>query len=160
MLSALAVIVLFVTMNRFLFFLSLCFTVVALNAQPGRTLPYWVKEIPTSTKGSHFYYRVTMAEAPTYDKAYANAFAKAIMEAKWRLGASVSFSDDIKSLENSVTEGVNVNQESVNIPMNKVCDFWEEVHTMRGSFIRLYILWQIAEDGVQTPQFEDFNKCQ
>ena len=132
----------------------------SIAAQPGRVLPYWVKELPTATEGKNYHYRVTMAEAPTYDKAYANAFAKAVMEAKWRLGANVSFSDDIKSLENSVTEGVNVNQESVNIPINKACDFWEEIHTSRMTYIRLYVLWQVAEDGVKQPQFENFYKCQ
>lgn len=146
--------------QRFFIILHLLCIVVTMAAQPGRTLPYWVKELPQADANKHFYYRVTMAEAATYDKAYANAFAKAAMEAKWRLGANVSFTDDIKSLENSVTEGVNVSQESINIPINKVCDFWEEVHVVKATFIRIYVLWQIAEDGVRKPQFEDFYKCQ
>lgn len=146
-----------VRLFSFFAFLSLLLTA---NAQPGRTLPYWVTQIPNTDANKHYYYRVTMAEEVTYDKAYANAFAKAVMEAKWRLGVEVHFQDDIKVLESSVTEGVNVNQDFINIPMNKVCDYWEVNHTSRGDLIRLYVLWQVAKSGNQEPQFDEFTKCQ
>ncbi len=143
----------------FLFVALLC-TLLLVNAQPGRMMPYWVTQLPNANANKHYYYRVTMGEASTYDKAYASAFAKAIMEAKWKLGVNVRFSDDVKALENTITEGVNVNQESVNIPMNKVCDYWEINHTPKGDLIRLYVLWQVAQDGITPPNFEDFTKCQ
>lgn len=130
------------------------------GAQPGRTLPYWVTQLPSADASKNYYYRVTMAEDFTYDRAYANAFAKAVMESKWKLGVEVHFQDDIKSLENSVTEGVNVSQDFVNIPMNKVCDYWEVKHTPRGDMIRIYVLWQVASVGNKEPQFEEFTKCQ
>ena len=145
---------------RLLLLVVLSVTLLLSKAQPGRMMPYWITQVPSANDNKHFYYRVTMGEATTYDKAYASAFAKAIMEAKWKLGVSVRFSDDIKALENAVTEGVNVNQESINIPMNKVCDYWETNHTPKGDIIRLYVLWQVAQDGLTPPNFEDFTKCQ
>lgn len=144
---------------RFSIFVLLLCKIMAVEAQPGHTPPYWITEIPNTESGKHYYYRVTMAEGPTYDKAYANAFAKAAMEAKWRLGVQVHFKDDIQSLENSVTEGVNVNQDFINIPMNKVCDYWEVKHTQEGDLIRLYVLWQVAKSGSEDPKFEEFTKC-
>lgn len=146
-------------MKQFLIIVSLLCVTISATSQPGLMLPSWVKELPKAKIGSHYYYRVTMAEAPTYDKAYASAFAKALMEAKWRLGASVSFTDDIKSLEDSVTNGINVNEQSVKIPLNRVCDYWEEVRTTRARYIRLYVLWQVAENGIVQPKFDEFNDC-
>jgi hypothetical protein len=147
-------------MKRLFFFISFFYIGISICAQPGRTMPYWVTEIPSANADKHYYYRVTMAEATTYDKAYANSFAKAAMEAKWKLGVRVNFSDDIKSLENAVTEDITVDQKSINIPMNKVCDYWETIHTTKGDYIRIYVLWQIAEAGNVIPQFDDFTKCQ
>ncbi len=143
----------------FSFFIFLCLILTA-NAQTGRVLPYWVTQLPSAGADKNYYYRVTMAEDVSYDKAYANAFAKAVMEAKWRMGVEVHFQDDVKSLENSVTEGVNVNQDFISIPMNKVCDYWEANHTPMGDLIRLYVLWQVAKFGNKEPQFEEFTKCQ
>lgn len=142
------------------FFAFFYLILTTTSAQPGLTLPYWVKNPPKDSISKHYYYRVTMAEEPTYEKAYANAFAKAAMEAKWRLGVRINFSDDIQALENSVTEGVNVSEKSINIPINKVCDYWEVEHSMKGDYVRLYVLWQVAKYGNQDPNFEEYTKCQ
>ena len=146
--------------TRLTFIVFLLAVAMNMTAQPGRMKPYWITQLPVANTQNHYYYRVTMAEGTSYDNAYAKAFAKAIMEAKWKIGVRVDFSDDISSLENSVTEGISVGHQSVEIPMNKVCDFWEEVHDRTGNSIRIYVLWQVAEDASHCPKFDDFTKCQ
>ena len=146
-------------MKRFVSILLL-FLPIAVLAQIDREMPQWVTQLPTSNPQKHFYYRVTMGEGETYDKAYANAFAKAIMEAKWKLGVRVNMSDDMAALEGKVTDAINVEGQSMSIPINKVCDYWEEFRPVASSkLIRLYVLWQVADDGRFEPRFEDYTNC-
>lgn len=134
---------------------------VVLFAQVGRDMPQWVTQLPAANHRNHFYYRVTIGEGTTYDKAYAAAFAKAIMEAKWKIGVRVNMSDDVAALEEDVTKSISVTNQSMEIPINKVCDYWEEVYgSSSKKTIRLYVLWQVADDGSVTPKFEDFTNCQ
>lgn len=147
-------------MKKYFLLLVFCLPVVAF-AQIGREMPQWVSQLPTSNPQKHFYYRVTIGEGATYDKAYANAFAKAIMEAKWKLGVRVNMSDDMAALEGQVSDAVNVQEQYMEIPINKVCDYWEEFRPVASTKqIRLYVLWQIADDGRFEPRFEDFTNCQ
>lgn len=147
-------------MKRTLLILLLCLPIVAF-AQVDREMPQWVTQLPAANPQKHFYYRVTMGEGATYDKAYANAFAKAIMEAKWKLGVKVNVADDVAALEGKVTNAINVQDQNMTIPVNKVCDWWEEYRPAASSKqIRLYVLWQIADDGRFEPRFEDFTNCQ
>ena len=148
------------TMKPFISILLICLPVVAF-AQNDREMPQWVTQLPSSNPQKHFYYRVTVGEGTTYDKAYANAFAKAIMEAKWKLGVKVKVSDDMAALEDQVTNAVNVQEQYMEIPINKVCDYWEEYRPVASAKqIRLYVLWQVADDGRYEPRFEDFTNCQ
>ena len=147
-------------MKPFISILLICLPVVAF-AQNDREMPQWVTQLPSSNPQKHFYYRVTVGEGTTYDKAYANAFAKAIMEAKWKLGVKVKVSDDMAALEDQVTNAVNVQEQYMEIPINKVCDYWEEYRPVASAKqIRLYVLWQVADDGRYEPRFEDFTNCQ
>lgn len=139
-----------------LFLLVLIGVSIVAFAQIDRDMPQWVTNLPSSNPQKHFYYRVTMGEGLSYDKAYANAFAKAIMEAKWKLGVRVNMSDDIAALEGQVSSAIDVQDQNMTIPINKVCDWWEV--TTRGLY-RLYVLWQIADDGRYEPRFEDFTNC-
>ena len=140
-------------------FLFLCLP-IATFSQFDREMPQWVTELPSANPQKHFYYRVTMGEGSSYDKAYANAFAKAIMEAKWKLGVKVNVADDVNALEGQVTDAINVQDQNMVIPINKVCDYWEEYRPAASTKqIRLYVLWQIADDGRFEPRFEDFTNC-
>ena len=133
---------------------------VAVYAQADREMPQWVTNLPSANPQKHYYYRVTMGEGVTYDKAYANAFAKAIMEAKWKLGVHVNVSDDIAALEGQVTSAIDVQEQNMSIPINKVCDWWEEYYqSSTKKHIRLYVLWQVADDGRFEPRFEDYTNC-
>ncbi len=121
-------------------------------------VPSWVTTIPTPQTKGNFYYRVTMGEGQTYDKAYANAFAKALLEAAWKHGVRVNTQNDMAALENSITESINVENHTMELPMNKVCDYWEQLYSPNR--IRLYVLWQIADDALKDPKFEVYTKCQ
>lgn len=127
-----------------------------MNAQlPG--IPSWVKTRP-SPSNETFYYRVTMGEGTNYDKAYANAFAKAILESSWKLGVEVKSGDDIKTLEDGIYENITLNDKQMNISMNKVCEYTEPLKGKTG--VHLYILWQVASYGNVKPIFDDFNNCE
>lgn len=127
-----------------------------INAQPlGK--PSWVIKRPTSSN-STFYYRVTVGEGINYDKAYANAFAKAILESSWRLGMPVYSGDDLIALENGVYENITIGENQMNIALNKVCEYTERLETKTG--IRIFILWQVATVGIINPLFDEFNDCE
>lgn len=135
-----------------------CF--LCASAQVGRPIPEWVTKLPSAQPHHHYYYRVTIGEGATYDKAYAAAFAKALMEAKWKLGVRVNLSDDMEALEQDITANISVQQQSMEIPINKVCDYWEEFYPSSRKQFRLYVLWQIAEDASVYPKFDEFTNCQ
>ncbi len=126
--------------------------------QTGRDLPTWTYQIPSTNGKSHYYYRVTVGEGATYDKAYANAFAKAILEAAWKHGVRVNQKDDMAALETSITQSISIDDHTMQIPMNKVCDYWEQLYSPNR--IRLYVLWQIANDALSDPKFEEYTNCQ
>ena len=130
--------------------------VLIINAQPQPNRPDWITRIPKpSEKNKTIYYRVTIGEGVDYNKAYANAFAKAILESSWKLGLKVSNENDINTIERSVYNDIVIEPNEMNLPMNKVCEYQENLQTTTG--YRLYILWQIATAGNIIPVFEDYD---
>lgn len=120
-------------------------------------LPSWIKHLPQPKKGN-FYYRVTLAEGTDYTKAYARAFAMAILESAWKLGVSVGKKNDLEALTSDIVDNINVMPKDVKIPLNKVCEYSEPITgTMTG--VRIYVLWQVGNTSVDT-QFEVFNNCE
>lgn len=148
-------------MSKRFFILSIsAYLSLSVFAQIGRDMPQWATRLPNANPHNHFYYRVTMGEGANYDKAYANAFAKAVMEAKWKIGVRVNMNDDVAALEDDITANISVQNQSMEIPMNKVCDYWEEYYPSSSKkCIRLYVLWQIADDARIYPKFEEFTNC-
>ena len=71
---------------------------VAFGTAQTREKPTWLQVIPQSGNNT-YYYRVTHAEGATYEKAYAKAFAMAIMESSWKLGVAVDKKNDMETLE-------------------------------------------------------------
>ncbi len=130
-----------------------------IHSQINYGRPQWINNVPEANSKNHFYYRVTLGEGQSLDRAYANAFAKAIIEAKWRLGVRVKVSDDVNALEQEITKSINVDEQTMLIPINKVCEYWEEYYSPKKIY-RMYVLWQIADDGRFDPIFEEFTKCQ
>lgn len=133
-----------------------CFCTSLICAQSIVT-PYWVTKPPLS-QSDNYYYRVTSAEARTYNEAYAKAFSMAILESQWKLGVKVQKVDNADSLEEDITKTINVESVNMKLPLNKVCEYSEPLYTSNG--IRLFVLWQVARYGNVEPKFEDFNKCE
>lgn len=121
--------------------------------------PYWVKRLP-EPKNGNFYYRVTIAEGRTYKDAYADAFAMAIYESYSKLkGIAVNINSDQQTIHESVVDAIStIDEGQMRLPINKVCEYEERVIT--SNKIRLYVLWQVANNALNDPQFENFNKCE
>lgn len=142
-------------MKRIILFATVLVWAGTVLAQSGER-PSWLLKTPHPGNGT-YYYRVTHAEGQTYEKAYARAFAMAIMESSWKLGVAVDKKNDVESLEKDITSNINVGDMTMRLPLNKVCEYQEKVS---GSMnIRLYILWQVATYGNVPPQFEPYNDC-
>lgn len=140
---------------KYIILLFLLFTMGVCRAQSVGT-PYWINSIP-SADGENYYYRVTSAEAENYEKAYTKAFAMAILESSWKLGVAVNKNDDIATIEGNLTDNLKLRSVNMNLPINKVCEYSEQLLTSNG--VRIYILWQVARYGNSDPEFDDFNKC-
>lgn len=126
-------------------------------SRPNGKSPSWIKHIPQPKK-SNFYYRVTVAEGSDYTKAYARAFAMALLESSWKHGVSVGKKNDLEALESDIYANINVMPKDVKIPLNKVCEYTESISgTMTG--IRIYILWQVGNTSNDS-QFEIFTDCE
>lgn len=120
--------------------------------------PYWVKKLPETNNGN-FYYRATMAEGYTYKDAYAEAFAIAIYESYSKLvGVKVQINSDEKTIKEGVMAAISSVDDYIQLPINKVCEYEERVGT--SNKIRLYVLWQVADNALIDPKFENFTKCE
>ena len=118
-------------------------------------IPYWVTNIPKSTSNT-YYYRVTKAEGKSYEDAYTKAFAMAILESSWKLGVTVNPSASAQTVEQSISSALNIENDAMVLPLNKVCEY----EMKAGTKITLYILWQVARYGNVDPVFEDFSECE
>ncbi len=142
--------------------LRLSYTVIGifvlniLHAQIATT-PYWVTKLPKA-ETENYYYRVTTAEGKDYNEAYTKAFSFAILESQWKLGVKVKKAEDVNQIEKGLTESINVQSQNMNLPLNKVCEYIEPIHTSKG--VRLYVLWQVARYGNVDPKFKDFTECE
>lgn len=138
--------------------LSLLLLVWALfSSAQTNSRPYWITQLPSTGNNSNYYYRVTQGDGVDYDKAYAKAFARAILESSWKLGVEVSKTNDLQSIEKGITENVKVADMRMKLPMNKVCEYTEKLEERRG--VRVFMLWQVAKYGNVLPNFEEFTKC-
>ena len=143
-------------MKKIIFLTLLVSWALASNAQLTQE-PSWIKTRPKPSNDT-YYYRVTKGEGSNYDKAYANAFAKAILESSWKLGVEVKYENDIQAIENNVYDNITLDERQMNIPMNKVCEYVKPLTEKAG--VQLYILWQVATYGNVTPIFDEFNNCE
>lgn len=142
---------------RKLFFLVFMISWACSSYAQLTKMPSWVNTKPVPSNET-FYYRVTRGEGANYDKAYANAFAKAILESSWKLGVEVKNNDDLKTLEDGIYDNITLNERQMNLSMNKVCEYVEPLKGKTG--LQMYILWQVASYGNVKPIFDDFNNCE
>ena len=118
--------------------------------------PYWISNRPIPSN-STYYYRVTIGEGDDYEKAYANAFAKAIQESSWKLGVKVKNTEDLNSIIDGTFDNISIEESTMSIAVNKVCEYTERLQTKTG--LRVFVLWQVASSGNIIPLFDDFNEC-
>lgn len=121
-------------------------------------MPFWVKHLPKSNNDT-YYYRVTKAEAQTYEEAYTKAFSMAILECQWRLGVKVSKSEDIQTIEQTITSELNLRSSNMNLSLNKVCEY-ETASPNISNGVVLYVLWQVARYGNIKVEFDEFTECE
>lgn len=122
-------------------------------------MPFWVKRLPKPNNDT-YYYRITKAEAQTYEEAYAKAFSMAILESQWRLGVKVSkSSEDVQTIEQTITSELNLRSSNMNLSLNKVCEY-ETASPNISNGVVLYVLWQVARYGNIKVEFDDFLECE
>ena len=119
-------------------------------------MPSWVKQIPRAGNAT-YYYRVTKAEGLNYEQAYTKAFSMAILESQWKLGVKLTKTDDIQSIEQTVSSDLNLMSSNMVLPINKVCEY--EQAGPNGGII-LYCLWQVASYGNVKAEFENYLDCE
>lgn len=119
-------------------------------------MPKWVKHLPQASNDT-YYYRVTKAEGHSYEEAYTKAFSMAILESQWKLGVKVTKTDDVQTIEQTISSDLNLKGNNMILPMNKVCEY--EVASPNGGTI-LYCLWQVACYGNVKANFEPFLDCE
>lgn len=139
-------------MKRILCWILLTYALV-MGAYADR--PSWTDRLPLSTNPTYSF-KVTVGEAKTYDEAYSKALARAILETSWRIsGVTVKVTDDLGSLEQDISRNLETISKEVRLQINKVCEYTE--HPVGSMRVKLYVLWQMPNDGYVTPQFEPFN---
>lgn len=116
----------------------------------GQNMPQWIQSPPCKTET--YYYRVSQGVGLTEEAALKKAFALAIVESAFAIGVFV----DISQLEKMDGDSLMIEASKfVRIPINKVCQYTEELITRRG--YRVYVLCQVANDVHILPDFKTFN---
>lgn len=120
--------------------------------------PSWVKHLPKPNNDT-YYYRVTKAEGRSYEEAYTKAFSMAILESQWKLGVKVNKSDNVQTIEETITSDLSLRSSNMNLPLNKVCEY-EKASSNISNGVVLYILWQVARYGNVKVEFEEYLNCE
>lgn len=136
--------------------IQLLLLICGMTAAAQTNMPSWVNTLPKPGNDT-YYYRVTHAEEPTYEKAYVRAFSMAILESSWKMGLPVDAKDDIAAIEDGVKDNISIRSHQSNIAINKVCEY--QTKSITSNKVILYVLWQVASAGNIEPQFEEFTKC-
>ncbi len=140
-----------------LFFITFLLLGITCSAQE-YLRPSWVKKTPKPSNKT-FYYKVTTAEGKDYNEAYVKAFSMAILEGTWRMGVVVDTKNDLKAIEEDLTNAINMEPKLASLKLNKVCVYEEYPKQTREVTIRLFVLWQIGDHEVDKVEFDDFNDC-
>lgn len=120
--------------------------------------PVWLKHLPKPNNDT-YYYRVTKAEGQTYEEAYTKAFSMAILESQWKIGVKVNKSDNLQTIDKTITSNLNLQSSNMILPLNKVCEY-EKASPNIANGVVLYILWQVARYGNVKTEFEDYLDCE
>ena len=144
--------------KAFFLFAMLIGWALSISAQSAQR-PSWIQKPPKPSRRANYYYRVTAAEGVDYQSAYTKAFAMAVYESYSRLeGIAVSINSSESDIQQSIEQSIStVSSGQMRLPINKACDYEEPRSGSRG--IKLYVLWQVANNAIEDPRFDFFNKC-
>lgn len=145
-------------MRKLLLIIITLVCALSSGAQTNVSRPSWLTRLPRSPRNAMYYYRVTTAEARTYDQAYAKAFATAIQESYWKLGVAVDINISEDEQVQDIINNINVQPSQVRLQLNKVCEHIE--NSTINMNVRVFVLWQVARYGNVEPQFDDFTDCE
>lgn len=135
--------------NRVLLLLLIILLPETISGQLGVSKPAWVSQKPIAPPRSYFYYNVSMGEGNNLDKAYENALKNVVKDVWLKNGGRITTEDG--------TNSITLEDFSMKLPINPVCRYWLQLYS--PSRIRMYVLWQIADDANVYPKWEDFNQC-
>ena len=144
-------------MRKLLLIIITLVCALSLGAQTNISRPSWLTRLPRAPRNAMYYYRVTTAEARTYDQAYAKAFATAIQESRGKLGVAVNINTSEEEQAQDIINNINVQPSQVRLQLNKVCEHIE--NSTINMNVRVSILWQVARYGNVDPQFDEFTDC-
>ena len=136
--------------RNYLFILfGLFWGVMAVHAQSARQVrpnwPDWLQVLPVA-ENSTYEYRVVHGMGTTKEDALATANENILISIRDRLGSAVTMGQN----------GITRHDDIYEIPFNVVCNpYYERLET--GWIV--YLLCQIAKNGIQTPRFEAFYDC-
>lgn len=121
--------------------------------------PSWINNPPKPSKKGNYYYRVTAAEGRDYESAYTKAFAMAVYESYSRLqGIAVSINSSESDIEKNIEQSIStVSSGQMRLRINNACHYEEPRTGAMG--IKLYVLWQVANNALDEPKFDYYNKC-
>lgn len=132
-----------------------CLTLITY-AQPKQLKfrPDWCFEVPRPENATYFYAKET-GEGLTKSEAMNQAMARVFFSTANRLGQPISTA----SINDAVQKGESyeVIARTMNIPVNKVCDFFEQ--NEKDNSWTCYVLCQVAKDAITDAMFEPFDKC-
>ena len=98
---------------------------LTMSSQTIGSKPTWLKHLPKAPRRAMYYYRVTSAEAKTYEEAYSKAFAIAVYESRGKLGVAVDLNMGVDEHEKEIRNSISIEPSQIRIPLNKVCEYQE-----------------------------------
>lgn len=130
---------------------SFIITLIGLSSM-AQEKPGWIFNKPTPTNNSYLY-DVEWGDGKTPKEAENEAFAKVFRYAAMQVGQPFESSEINAALQSGKDYSVIAAQ--YNIPINKVCEFSENV----GGQYKVYILCQVAAAGNVMAQWSNFSDC-
>ena len=105
-------------MRKLLLIIITLVCALSLGAQTNISRPSWLTRLPRTPRNAMYYYRVTTAEARTYEQAYAKAFATAIQESRWKLGVAVNINTSEEEQAQDIINNINSIGNFYNYPVD------------------------------------------
>lgn len=116
-------------------------------------VPLWTKELP-KTKNNTYVYVCEWGIGGSVQEAYNNALTKVFQSTANRIGQPF----DSRNIKSALEHGTSLEviSSTYRIPINKVCDYSEQID---GEIYRVYVLCQVAINALTIPQWSNYSQC-